>query len=337
MISGKRRLRILTWQVHGNYLYYLSQIPHDFYLVTRPGHPPGYAGRTRSFPWGDNVHEIAPDAVRDASFDCVIFQCREHWERDRMELLSQRQRRLLPALYLEHDPPQQHPTDTRHWAQDASLLVHVTPFNALMWDSGNARTKVIEHGVLVPDDARYSGERSAGISAINHLYQRGRRLGADVYTQLRRHVPLHVVGMEAERMPGGIGEIANVELPGYMARYRFFFNPIRWTSLGLSVIEAMTVGMPIVGLATTELSSVIVNGRNGWIETDPDKLVPVMQMLLRSPDTARLWGMGARATALQRFGISRFTADWDATLCALVSERETAVRAVGRPAEEIAS
>ena len=29
----KRRLRILTWHVHGNYLYYLTQVPHDFYLV----------------------------------------------------------------------------------------------------------------------------------------------------------------------------------------------------------------------------------------------------------------------------------------------------------------
>jgi hypothetical protein len=336
MKTSKRRLRILTWQVHGNYLYYLSQIPHDLYLVTRPGHPAGYAGRTRSFPWGDNVHEIAPEAVRSEDFDCVIFQCREHWERDRHELLSPQQRRL-PTVYLEHDPPQQHPTDTPHWAQQATLLVHVTPFNALMWDSGDARVKVIEHGVLIPDDARYSGERTAGIAAINHLQQRGRRLGADVYVRLQQQVPLHLVGMQAERMPGGIGEIANVELPGLMAQYRFFFNPIRWTSLGLSVIEAMTVGLPIIGLATTELSSVIVNGRNGWIETDADKLVPVMQRLLREPQTARLWGMQARATALQRFGISRFTADWDATLRELAGDMTRAAPVDEPQAEEIAS
>ena len=24
------RLRILTWHVHGNYLYYLTQVPHEF-------------------------------------------------------------------------------------------------------------------------------------------------------------------------------------------------------------------------------------------------------------------------------------------------------------------
>jgi len=30
------------------------------------------------------------------------------------------------------------------------LLVHVTHFNALMWDSGVAPTAVVEHGVLDP-------------------------------------------------------------------------------------------------------------------------------------------------------------------------------------------
>lgn len=27
---SRKRLRVLTWHVHGNYLYYLSQAPHDF-------------------------------------------------------------------------------------------------------------------------------------------------------------------------------------------------------------------------------------------------------------------------------------------------------------------
>ena len=52
----RQRLRILTWHVHGNYLYYLSQVPHDFYLVTRPPDasgrvPPGYAGKVGALPW----------------------------------------------------------------------------------------------------------------------------------------------------------------------------------------------------------------------------------------------------------------------------------------------
>ncbi|MGI4813027.1 MAG: glycosyltransferase family 4 protein [Janthinobacterium lividum] len=308
-----RRLAVLTWHVHGNYLYYLSQAPHDFYIVTKPGNPPGYAGAGGALPWGDNVHEVPFEEVAARRFDCVVYQQRSHYEEDRLTLLSAAQR-ALPAVYIEHDPPQQHPTDTRHWVQDAqALLVHVTHFNRLMWDSGITPTRVIEHGVRVPDGVRYSGELPRGVTAINHMRQRGRRLGADVFTYARERVPLDLVGMDAQSA-GGLGEIANPDLAAFCARYRFFFNPIRYTSLGLAVVEAMTIGMPMIGLATTELSTVIRNGENGFIETNVDALVDAMRSLIADPALAREWGAGAARTAAERFGIERFARDWDETL-----------------------
>ena len=54
-----------------------------------------------------------------------------------------------------------------------------------------------------------------------------------------------------------------------MAAYRFYFHPVRYTSLGLSLCEAMTVGLPVVGLATTELPTIIDHGVNGFVDTDP--------------------------------------------------------------------
>lgn len=40
-MSRPSRLRILTWHVHGNYLYYLTQAPHEFYLVADAARGPG--------------------------------------------------------------------------------------------------------------------------------------------------------------------------------------------------------------------------------------------------------------------------------------------------------
>jgi hypothetical protein len=308
-----RRLRILTWHVHGNYLYYLTHTPHDFYLATRPGHPPGYAGRTGVLPWGENVHEIAIDAIAEQRFDVVLYQHRMHWEYDRLRALSDAQRRL-PAIYLEHDPPQENAFAQRHWVQDCRVrLIHVTHFNRLMWDAGATPTHVIEHGVVIPAGVRFGGERERGIVVVNHLRQRGRRLGADIFQQARECVPLDLVGMDAQAL-GGIGEIPNLALAEFCSHYRFFFNPIRWTSLGLAVCEAMMIGMPIVGLATTELSTVIENGVNGFIATDVEALIACMQELLADPQRARRLGNQARETARERFGIERFAHDWDRVL-----------------------
>ncbi|WP_345815169.1 glycosyltransferase family 4 protein [Paraburkholderia sp. PREW-6R] len=313
MLHDRRRLRVLTWHVHGNYLYYLTQTPHEFYLVTKPGHPPGHAGKVGVLPWGDNVHEVSADDVRNQEFDVILYQHRSHWEHDREQVLSAAQQRL-PRVYIEHDPPQENPFEQRHWVDDpGTLLVHVTHFNRLMWDSGATPTTVIEHGVVVPEGVRYSGELARGIVVVNHLAQRGRRLGADVFTETRERVPLDLVGMDAQSL-AGIGEIGNLELAAFTARYRFFFNPIRWTSLGLAIVEAMTIGMPIVGLATTELATVIRNGENGFIHTDVDALVDAMNALIRDPGEARRLGEGARLTALERFHIDRFAQEWHDTL-----------------------
>jgi len=224
-------------------------------------------------------------------------------------VLSPAQSRL-PTIYLEHDPPQESPFLQPHWVRDPNvLLVHVTPFNAMMWDSGNTPVRIIEHGVLLPKPADYTGELERGIVVVNHLRRRGRRLGADVFEDARRHVPLDLVGMESDLL-GGLGEIDNIGLPRFMSRYRFFFNPIRWTSLGLAVVEAMAIGMPVVGLATTELAAVIDRGTNGYVDSDLRRLVPVMHALLADRSLAKTWGSHARRTAAERFSIERFIVDW---------------------------
>ncbi|SRR5579875_106260 len=317
-------LRIFTWHIHGNYLLYLSQARAEFYLPVHASGGEGYGGRGQTFPFGPNVHDVPIEAVRDRTFDCVLFQTRKNYEVDQYEILSPAQRRL-PRIYLEHDPPLDHPTDTRHWFDDPNgLLVHVTAFNALMWDSGCTPVRVIDHGVLVPQKVRYSGEIARGLVAVNHLRRRGRRLGADLFEQVRRDIPLDLVGMDAEAL-GGLGEVSPPELPAFAARYRFFFHPARYTSLGLAVLEAMTVGLPIIGLATTELATVIENGVHGFLDTDMRRLYEPMRQLLADPALARRLGENARRRARERFGIERFVRDWEETFT-LVTNRPRAER-----------
>jgi glycosyltransferase involved in cell wall biosynthesis len=305
-----RRLRIFTWHIHGNYLLYLSRSPHDFYLPVRPDRSEGYGGRGRTFPFGANVHDVPAEEARRLDFDCILFQTRRNYELDQYEVLSAAQRRL-PSIYLEHDPPQEHPTDMRHWVDDPNvLLIHVTHFNRLMWDSGRTPTRVIDHGVFLMSDARYTGEIERGLVVVNNLATRGRRLGADIFARVRDRIPLDLVGLNAEALDG-FGEVSPPHLPAFASRYRFFFNPIRYTSLGLAVCEAMMIGLPIIGLATTEMAATIENGVTGYIDTSVERLIGRMRELLRDSAEARRLGDNARRYARERFNIERFARDWD--------------------------
>src|SRR5690606_3406000 len=178
------------------------------------------------------------------------------------------------------------------------------------WHSGSTPTRVIEHGVMVPGHVRYSGDLERGIVVANGLQARGRRLGCDVFQRARRDVPLDLAGMQSERLDG-LREVKHDRLAEFAARYRFFFNPIRYTSLGLAVCEAMMIGMPVVGLATTEMTTAVQNGVSGYVSTDVDWLVARMRDLLADPAQARALGEGARRVARERFAIGRFTAEWN--------------------------
>jgi Glycosyl transferases group 1 len=307
----QRKLKILTWHTHGSYLYYLTQAPHDFYVLSKPGRPPGYGGRGGHIPWGDNVFDMPVDEARHHEFDCIVFQDDHQYLQDQHEFLSEAQRRL-PKIYIEHDPPRQNPTDERHPVDDPDvLLVHVTPFNALMWDSGRTPKRIVEHGVKIPAGIEYRGDLARGLVVVNNIASRGRRLGGDIFADMRDRVPLDLVGMGAAEI-GGIGEVQHAQLPAFAAQYRFFFNPIRYTSLGLAVIEAMMVGLPIVALATTEMATVIQDGVSGFAANDPLLLAERMGQLLDDRGLAQTLGAAARRYANERFGIERFARDWDA-------------------------
>lgn len=308
-MQDNHTLRIFTWHIHGTYLYYLSKGNYTIYIPVSEGKEEGYYGRGDTFPFGRNVIEVQVSEVQNMTFDVILFQTNKNYLVDQYEILSERQRRL-PRVYLEHDPPRGHPTDTRHVMDDPEvLMVHVTHYNRLMWWNSPKLIKVIEHGVPKPE-CTYNGELEKGIVVINHLHRRGRLLGADIYEEASRRVPLELIGMGTAEY-GGCGEILHPQVPGYIRRFRFFFTPIRYTSMGLAVCEAMLLGMPIVALSTTEYPDVLQDGVTGFISNDINYLVSKMQLLLADRKLAGTMGQAAKRVAEERFDIHRFTRQWE--------------------------
>jgi len=308
-----RKLNILIWHIHGAYLTAIAQAEHNWYLPKKAEPSEGYIGRGQDSTMPEYVREIPAEAVKDLDLDLIIFQTPKNYLEDQYEILTAEQRQL-PRIYLQHNSPEPHPTDSRHWAADDStvLLVHVTHYNRLMWDNGVAPTKVIEHSVAIDPDLRYSGHREEGIFVVNEMKRRSRMAGYDLYEDLRQRVPITTVGMKSSEI-GGIGEIHYRYLHQRVAEYRFLYSLMRYSSLPLAVIEAMTIGMPIVALATTEIPTVIKNGVHGFISCDPAEMEKQMKFLLKNPDEAKRMGDNARQLAQERFGINRFVRDWNET------------------------
>jgi hypothetical protein len=305
-----RRLKILLWHVHGSYLNVLGRVDQDWYLPVKSGDPDGYSGRA-GYDLPPSVRDVPASQVRDLDLDLVIFQTPQNYLQDQNELLSPKQREL-PRIYLEHNTPRPHAVDTRHPVDDPTvLLVHVTHYNQLMWDNNRTPSVVVEHSVAIDPTARYTGHLERGVTVANGMPRRPRIAGDVLFLAARAAVPLDAMGMETEEF-GGLGDVSYPVLHRRIAAYRFLFSPMRYTSLPLAVIEAMTVGMPIVALATTELPTVISNGETGYISCRLDELIERMRFLLANPAEAHRLGDNARLLAETRFGFDRFSQAWQA-------------------------
>ena len=301
--------RILTWNIHGSYLYYLSLGDYIIYVPYNANRSERYIGRGETYPYGSNVIEIPANEVRNIDFDIVLFQCDENYFADQYDLLSEEQLRL-PKIYIEHDPPWEHPTDAIHPVVEQDVtVVHVTNYNKLMWHTTVPDVRVISHGVYT-GNTLYKGNLKKGIVVINNLPSRGRMLGYDIFQKVREEVPLDLIGMGAEAE--GSQEIKHPNLMEYISQYRFYFSPIRYTSLGLSTCEAMMIGMPVLGMSTTELPSVIRNGVTGFIDNDIDVLIDKMKLLLALPTLALGMSHSTREQAKNLFSIDRFVSEWKA-------------------------
>jgi glycosyltransferase involved in cell wall biosynthesis len=133
-------------------------------------------------------------------------------------------------------------------------------------------------------------------------------------------VPLDLAGMGSERL-GGLGDLPHRELHRIEAGYRFFFNPIRYTSLPLAVLEAMAIGLPIVALATTELPRAVRHRVDGFVSNDLDELVDGMKQLIWDPGLAQQMSANARDAARELYGIERFRRDWNAAFARVLDGR----------------
>jgi hypothetical protein len=308
-------MRVLLWHVHGSWTDAFVRGEHTYLLPTLPEGGPWGGGRCGR-DWPATV-EVAPADLRDAEVDVVVLQRTEELVLAE-EWLGRRPGRDVPAVFVEHNTPRGDVPDVRHPLADRDdvLIAHVTHFNRWMWDNGRAPTAVVEHGVPDPGH-RYTGELARAAVVTNEPVRRWRVTGTDLFPAFARAAPLDVFGMGLDGLTGvtAVGDLPPDRLHEEMALRRVYLHTPRWTSLGLSLIEAMHLGMPVVCLAATEAVEA-VPADAGVLSTDLDVLVAGLRDLVADPDLATATGKRAREHALARYGHARFLADWDRVLAA---------------------
>ena len=322
-------MRILLWHVHGSWTDSFVRGRHDYLLPVLPGGGPwglGRAGRN----WPASVTEVSLEALDADSVDAVVLQRPEEID-EVSRVLGRRPGADLPAVYVEHNTPKGDVPWTSHPLADQYNIpiVHVTHFNDLFWDSGSAPTVVIEHGIPDPGYL-YSGDVPDLGVVVNEPVRRGRVTGTDLLPRFASVAPLQVFGMGGDGLCASTGilpsrlkvrgDLPSAELHRALARCRVYLHPLRWTSLGLSLLEAMHLGMPVLALAATEAARA-VPPEAGAVSTDVEELRRWAHRLIQDPEEARRRGAAAREAALNNYSLGAFLGAWEELLDGLPCRR----------------
>jgi glycosyltransferase involved in cell wall biosynthesis len=227
-------------------------------------------------------------------------------------------------VFLEHNTPGGDVTRQRHPLADQQEIpiVHVTHFNRLFWDCGDAPTRVVEHGIVDPGHL-YTGEQPRAALVINDPVRRWRAVGADLVPVVAEAAPVDLFGMNVDLLPPRLRlpaerlaahvDVVQEKLHRELASRRVYVHTSRWTSLGLSLLEAMHLGMPVAVLDTTEAARAVPR-EAGVVSASPEELAAAVRRFVAEPEAARAAGEAARRAALERYGVARFLADWDTVL-----------------------
>jgi glycosyltransferase involved in cell wall biosynthesis len=315
MVHTTSGITVLLWHVHGSWTTSFVQGRHRYLVPVLPGGGPWGRGRSGR-DWPASVREVAAERLRDTDVDVVVLQRPEELELAE-EWLGRRPGRDLPAIFVEHNAPREQAATTRHPLADRDdiPLVHVTHFNELMWDNGRAATTVVPHGIVDPGP-RYTGELPHAAVLINEPVRRWRVTGTDLLPEFARVAPIDVYGIGVNELNGrmdrvrGVADLRQDELHREVGRRRVYVHTARWTSLGLSLLEAMHLGMPVVALGTTEAIRAVPE-EAGAVSTDVTELTSALRRFLNEPDLASAAGKSAREFALSNYGLDAFLHHWD--------------------------
>jgi glycosyltransferase involved in cell wall biosynthesis len=174
---------------------------------------------------------------------------------------------------------------------------------------------VINHGIADPGHL-YTGEIAAAATMINEPCRRWRTVGADLLAELSSHTPIDVWGMGTEKLDTrstrirAKGDVSAPRLLHQVARRRVYLHTARWTSLGLSLIEAMFLGMPLVAVAST-MAPLVVPAEAGVVSADVATLAYALEGFVTDSAAASAAGKAARDFAMAHFGLDRFLMDWE--------------------------
>lgn len=307
-----RPLNILYANNHEAYSSTLAETGHNFYVLQ---HPQFHPWDTKERPLPPNFfilngNDIPNQLKTDIAFDLVLTQNRV----DHYPIMIQLAQQLnCPLLQMEHTLPWPDWDDATtenigHLKCNHNIFVADFSVGAWFHDIDDTDVSVIRHGMDTDYWDGWVGGNGKVMAAVWDYQRRDRICGFSLWKQVTEGLDVSLWGETP-----GISKMAD-NTDHLREQYRqtsVYLNTTLWSSCPFSLLEAMSVGCPIVTTATTSMPEFIINEVNGFITNDPVIMRQRLEELINDQDMALEIGAAGRKTVLEQFGQQQFLDKWN--------------------------
>ena len=310
-----RPLNILFSLNHEAYQATLAKTNHNFFMLNHPRfHQWDRTERdmpSNIIPLGNG--EINKQLKTDIAFDLVLTQNRI----DHHPIMAQIAKQFnYPLLQMEHTlnwPDWNEETIKRIGKLPCDHNIFVSNFSTKAWfhDPDDPKITVIKHGIDNTYWNGWVGGDGKVMTAVWNYPQRNKICGFDLYQEVTKGLSTNPWGDS----PGFSKNADNVDHLRDLYRHAsVFLNTTLWSSCPFGLLEAMSVGCPIVTTATTMMPEFIEDGKNGFITNDQIIMKERLKELIANPELGKKLGEAGRQTIIEQFGEKRFLDEWNEVL-----------------------
>lgn len=313
--NNDRKLNILVGPTHEAYETQLCKTGHNFFSLQHPSFKK-WDSKFRQVP--NNYQILSGNSVEeqikaDMVFDIVLSQNKF----GQFQILSQIAKSFnIPLVSLEHTLPVPQWSNKHRDAlknMRGKFNVFISEMSVPEWgfDMRDPYVRIIHHGIDVNQFNGWQGGDKKILTVCNDYINRRWCCGFDIWQQVTQGLPINPVGSTP-----GLSQPAK-DLDDLILKYKqcsVFFNTSTISPIPTALLEAASVGCPIVTTSTCLIPSFFKNGVNAIVSNDLQQLRLGLIDLLNNPDKARKLGEEARQTILKYFSEDSFVSNWDQIL-----------------------
>lgn len=303
----KQKYDILTFSTHEAYQEALARTGHNFYLIELEGFKK----------WNESFRKLPSNCSIIKSFDKIPSSIDFILSQERYTQIQNAKNFAnalrLPIVHLDHVEPISNPALMEMKAITADVNVCITEHNKNTW--GNEKAHVIRHGIDTEVFSGWAPNKSKRVVYIvNYLKDRDFFCGYSEWLEVKNLVAKMDPEIEFILIgdnPGVSKTISNpVDLCSALNSCACYINTSKFSPVPMSLLEAMSCGMPIVSTRYQEVAK-ILDETNSMSSNDTRFLADSIVNICNNNETYSSLGQEARKFIINNHSMESFVRNWN--------------------------